>query len=207
MESDTNTSSTIEEGAAEWPATGFESRGGSQGQGFDSFTLLQPSPDVGSRRLRLGEPNPLAGTKFQSASVAQQVERPVEAGKGVRSIRTRSTKSSDRGVQRQHVSLPSLGCGFDSRRSLQVVRSSVAQLAEATDRDSVQWEFESPRSYQRDGGSNPPGRSQSSGSSSVSEASMTYYVPGVLGRQGLQSPSSRVRFLVPVPVVSSEAKY
>ena len=120
---------------------------------------------------------------------------------------TRSTKSSDRGVQRQHVSLPSLGCGFDSRRSLQVVRSSVAQLAEATDRDSVQWEFESPRSYQRDGGSNPPGRSQSSGSSSVSEASMTYYVPGVLGRQGLQSPSSRVRFLVPVPVVSSEAKY
>ena len=30
----------FEEGAAEWPATGFESRGGSQGQGLDSFTLL-----------------------------------------------------------------------------------------------------------------------------------------------------------------------
>src|SRR3989304_7699032 len=30
-----------EEGAAGWPATGPENRGGSQGQGFDSFTLLQ----------------------------------------------------------------------------------------------------------------------------------------------------------------------
>ena len=30
-----------EEGAAEWPATGLENRGGSKGQGFDSFTLLQ----------------------------------------------------------------------------------------------------------------------------------------------------------------------
>ncbi len=31
----------FEEGAAEWPATGLENRGGSRGQGFDSFTLLQ----------------------------------------------------------------------------------------------------------------------------------------------------------------------
>lgn len=30
-----------------------------------------------------------------------------------------------------------------------------------------------------------------------------FLVPGVLGRQGVQSPSSRVRFLVPVPIVSS----
>ncbi len=33
--------------------------------------------------------------------------------------------------------------------------------------------------------------------------SWTRDVPGVLGQQGLQSPSNKVRFLVPVPVVSS----
>jgi len=31
--------------------------------------------------------------------------------------------------------------------------------------------------------------------------SWTRDVPGVLGQQGLQSPSNKVRFLVPVPVV------
>ncbi len=40
MKSESSSSSSME-GAAEWPATGFENRGGSQGQGFDSFTLLQ----------------------------------------------------------------------------------------------------------------------------------------------------------------------
>ena len=60
---------------------------------------------------------------------------------------------------------------------------------------------------QFDGGSNPPGRTKSSGSSSVFQASLTHYVPGVLGRQGVQSPSSRVRFLVSVPVVSSVVQW
>ena len=44
---------------------------------------------------------------------------------------------------------------------------------------------------QFDGGSNPPGRTNG------------FSLPGVLGRQGVQSPSSRVRFLVPVPIISS----
>ncbi len=53
MESESSSSSSME-GAAEWPATGFENRGGSKGQGFDSFTLLQNSRsgcgDGGPRR-------------------------------------------------------------------------------------------------------------------------------------------------------------
>lgn len=36
-----NSSPSIKEGAAEWSATGFENRGASQGQGFESSTLLQ----------------------------------------------------------------------------------------------------------------------------------------------------------------------
>ena len=74
---------------------------------------------------------------------------------------------------------------------------------------------------QFDGGSNPPGRTKSSGSNSVwpecslwkrgavgsNPTSLTNYVPGVLGQQGLQNPSSRVRFLVPVPVASSVVQW
>ena len=41
MGSEVNSLSISEEGAAEWLATGLENRGGSKGQGFDSFTLLQ----------------------------------------------------------------------------------------------------------------------------------------------------------------------
>ncbi len=35
-----SSSPSIKEGAAEWSATGLENRGASQGQGFDSSTLL-----------------------------------------------------------------------------------------------------------------------------------------------------------------------
>ena len=44
MESESDSVSVYREGAAERSATGLENRGGSKGQGFDSFTLLQLVP-------------------------------------------------------------------------------------------------------------------------------------------------------------------